>query len=239
MSSAGTKSLRSDMVFMLKIIHCHDFASMSRQAADLIEGEIRASKKQFSLALPGGNSITGILKELSARPVGWQLVNAFMADERLVPPTDPESNYRQADELLFSKAQGIHAFPFWLDNGLAEYDRKFMAVTKGVLDLVVLGVGEDGHIASLFPDHPALNESKPGYIEVHNAPKQPSFRVSLSRKAIESALVVVLLFASEGKRQAFEKFMGKSIEAQECPAKIALKAKRVYVFTVFGGANAE
>ncbi len=224
---------------MLKITHCRDFSEMGRQAAELIEREIKSSKKQFSLALPGGDSVTGVLKELAGKTIMWQAVNAFMADERFVPITDAESNYRQANELLFSKVLGIHAFPFEMEKGVAGYGKKFSAVTKGTLDIAILGVGEDGHVASLFPGHAALSETKDGYIEVHSAPKPPSYRISLSPKTIQYAESVVLLFASESKRGAFKRFIDKKVAENDCPAKIALKAKRVYVFTVFGGANAE
>ncbi len=212
---------------------------MSQKAAELVASEISSAKSQFSLALPGGNSVAGLLKELSTRKLPWQAVNVFMADERLVPINDAQSNYLQANDLLFSKVQGIHAFPFEMEKGIVEYNRKFMAVTRGVLGLVVLGVGEDGHIASLFPNHSVLGEESGGYVEVHNATKPPAFRISLTPTAIRCAEAIVLLFASDTKKRAFEKFIDKSIVESECPAKIALKAKRVYVFTVFGGKNAE
>lgn len=212
---------------------------MSKKAAQLIAREISGSKKQFSMALPGGSSIIGVLQELSKQRIVWQAVNVFMSDERLVLASDKDSNYRQASERLFSKANGIHAFRFEMQKGIDDYNKKFMVVTKGRFDLVVLGVGEDGHVASLFPNHEALNEKTFGYIKVHNAPNPPVERISLSLKAIEDADVVVLLFASKNKRGAYENFIDEKVSVLECPAKIALKAKRSWVFTVFGGANAE
>ncbi len=223
---------------MLQIHHCRDFASMSEKTVQTIAAEINSAKKQFCMALPGGNSVSGVLESLRSQKIMWQAVNVFMADERLVAPADKDSNFRQANELLFSKVAGVHAFPFKMDEGLSAYQSKFLFVTKGNLDLVVLGVGEDGHIASLFPNHAALKNKAEGYIEVKGAPKPPAERISLSPKAIEGAGAVILLFASESKRQAFEKFMDKKVSASQCPAKIALKAKRAFVFTVFGGKNA-
>ncbi|MBI4210011.1 MAG: 6-phosphogluconolactonase [Candidatus Diapherotrites archaeon] len=224
---------------MLKIIHSKDFDGMSRKAAETAAYEINSAKKQFCLAISGGSSVTGLLEELAGRKAVWPAVNAFMADERLVPITDAGSNYRQANELLFSKVRGIHAFPFEMEKGLSAYEARFLSVTNGKLDLVMLGAGEDGHIASLFPNSPAVGNNSAGYIEVHDAPKPPASRISLSPKAIWHAGMVILLFASETKRPAFEKFMDKNVSVANCPAKIALKAKKCIVFTVFGGKNAK
>jgi len=222
---------------MLKTFEFANFDGMSSAAAELIAKEIMAAKKQFSIAFPGGNSVKGILENLSSRPIGWQGVNVFMADERLVPPTDPQSNFAQANELFFSKVPGIHAFPFDPEKGIDDYNKKFLIVTKGNFDMVVLGVGEDGHIASLFPHNPALKSAEDGYIPVHGAPKPPPQRITLSHEAITKAGIVILLFASDSKLEAYEKFCDPETEEADCPAKIALKARRTFVFTVFGGAN--
>ncbi len=231
---------------MLKTIQCKDFEEMGRKAADFIAQEITSAKKQYSIAFPGGNSVTGLLENLAEKKLGWQAVNAFMADERIAAITDRESNYRQANELFFSKAPGIHAFAFGLQKGaeawkgaeaqkeVEDYNKKFMSVTKGKLDMVVLGVGEDGHIASLFPGHEALKSSGEGYILAEGCPKPPPKRVTLSPKAVSSAGTVVLLFASDAKNDAYKKFLDKNLGEGKCPAKIALKAERTFVFTVFG-----
>ncbi len=219
---------------MKSTFHCKDFDELSQKAADFIANEITSAKKQYSLALSGGSSITGVLKGLASQKIQWQAVNVFMADERWVPITYAESNYRQAHELLFSKAAGIHAFAFDSKKGVDDYNKKFRAITKGILDFVVLGVGEDGHIASLFPNNAALKNSENGYIAVHNAPKAPMERITLSHEAISNAQGVILLFASDSKKDAFEKFMDKSVKESDCPAKIALKAKSCTVLTCIG-----
>src|SRR3989344_5292093 len=149
---------------MLNTTRCANPEEIGMKAAGLIASEIRQAKKQVSIAFPGGNSVVPLLNALAGAEIQWPLVNAFMADERLVPITDAQSNYTQAHELLFSKAQGIHAFPFDMKKGAGEYSRQFMAVTKGKLDILVLGVGEDGHIASLFPHSPALKSGDPASI---------------------------------------------------------------------------
>ena len=224
---------------MLTTMHCSFYNEMSRKAAELIVKEISSAKKQFSLAIPGGRSVQGLLTELSMLKMSWASVNVFMTDERLLPLTEHESNYWQAKELFFSKANSVHAFPFEMEKGIAEYNRKFLSVTGGKLDLLVLGVGEDGHVASLFPGDEVMNTDANAYVEIHDAPKGPSERISLSPKAIVEGKAVLLLFASDSKKKAYDKFLDEKVSVAECPAKIALKAQRVFVLTVFGGKNAE
>lgn len=221
------------------IIHCKNYHELSKKAAELILKGVSSAKKQFSIAIPGGNSVKGVLEELAAKKANWNHVNVFMADERIVPLNDNESNYKQANETFFSKANGIHAHAFIAHEGIDDYNKKFLAITKGKLDLLVLGVGEDGHIASLFPNSMELGEKGEGYVMVKNAPKPPKQRVSLSKNAIANAETIILLFASESRKTAFENFVKKGIDETSCPAKIVLNSKaRVFVYIVFGEGNA-
>ena len=221
---------------MLETIHCKNYGELSEKAAQIVLKKI-GEPRQVSLVLSGGTSVKGLLESLGNSGKIFSNVNAFMADERLVPPDSSESNFRQAEALFFSKAQGIHAHAFGTNKGIEEYNRAFQAVTKGVPDIAVLGVGEDGHIASLFPHHEALESNENGFIAVHNAPKKPAERISLSPKAIASAREVLLLFASESKKEAFEKFSAEKVSAKDCPAKIALAAEKVSALTAFGGSD--
>lgn len=224
---------------MLQLVECSDYAELSRKASELLAGKINSAKKPFSIAFPGGTSVKGLLENLASKKIDWQGVNAFMSDERMAPATSPESNYRQADELLFSKAKGIRAFSFDPSAGVHEYSRKFLEATQGKLDIVVLGVGEDGHVASLFPASKAIKYREPGYVYVGNSPKPPRQRISLSSQAIGAAAMAVLLFASDSKRNAFKKFKSDSEIPATCPAKIALSAKETFAFTAFGGVDAK
>ncbi len=221
---------------MLKTMHSKNYGEMSAKAADHIAEHILSAKTQLSAAFSGGTSVQGLLKELASRKMNWSAVNVFVSDERLmVPLTGKDSNFRMLDEALLSKAEGVHKFAFDMGKGLHEYNQKFMAVTKGRLDLVALGVGEDGHIASLFPNSPELKNGDIGYIPVENAPKPPARRVSLSSEAIARAENIILIFASDSKKDAYKKFSDPSTAISDCPAKIALKAKHVFVHTAFGG----
>ncbi|MEK6957579.1 MAG: 6-phosphogluconolactonase [archaeon] len=217
------------------IIHCKNYRELSKRAAELILKDVSSAKKQFSISIPGGNSVKGVLEELAAKKANWNHVNVFMADERVVPLNDNESNYKQANEIFFSKANGIHAHAFIAHEGIDDYNKKFLAITKGKLDLLVLGVGEDGHIASLFPNSMEPGEKGEGYVMVKDAPKPPKERISLSVGAIKNAEKTILLFASESKKPAFENFMNAKVKQNDCPAKIVLNSNaRVFVYTAFG-----
>ncbi|MCR4335584.1 MAG: 6-phosphogluconolactonase [archaeon] len=221
---------------MFETVHCKSFEEMNSKAAQVIVKEITNSKKQFSLALPGGNSVKGILEKLAKQNI-WNAVNVFMVDERMVPIDSEESNFKQANDLFFSKVKGIHTNSFEVEKGIDDYNKKFDAIKK--FDLVVLGVGEDGHVASLFPNHESIKSKEIGFIKVKNAPKEPKARISLSPKSISDAKLIIFLFASESKKNAYKKFADEKTDYTECPAKISMNAENVLVFTVFGDEYAE
>jgi len=223
---------------MIEIVHCKNYEEMSIKAAGLI-AKISVEQRHSTLALSGGTSVKRMLEILAANRIEWKNTDVFMADERWVERNGKESNFRQADELFFSKAQGIRAHPFDISAGVDAYSNEFFSSCKGTPDIAVLGVGEDCHIASLFPNHPALKSGEEGYIVAENSPKPPPKRVTLSPETISKAKNAILLFASQGKRGAFDNFVNPKISVSNCPAKIALKAKRAFVYTVFGDGNAK
>ncbi len=224
---------------MPETIHCKNYGELSRKAAKKIFECITAAKQEFVMAIPGGESVKGLLKELAKQKADWKKVHVFMTDERMVPLDDRQSNYYQAKKLWFSKAKGIHDYPFTDRKGVEEYTKELEVACGAKLDLVVLGVGEDGHIASLFPRHLALIDMEQGYLTVWDAPKRPTERISLTPKTIGEANCVILLFASTEKKEAYSMLFDDKVNYIGCPAKIALDAKKLFVYTVFGGANAK
>ncbi len=141
-----------------------------------------------SCALSGGATALIFLPALRAAKVDWSRITLFWADERAVPADDPESNYGIAERMLLSplgaKAPRAVRMPADMpDLGAAalKYDEELATELEGgVLDLVLLGVGEDGHVCSLFPGHPALLEDNQRVIAVEDAPKPPRRRLSLT-----------------------------------------------------------
>lgn len=141
-----------------------------------------------SCAVSGGATALIFLPALRAAKVDWSRITLFWADERAVPADDPESNYGIAERMLLSplgaKAPRAVRMPADMpDLGAAalKYDEELATELEGgVLDLVLLGVGEDGHVCSLFPGHPALLEDNQRVIAVEDAPKPPRRRLSLT-----------------------------------------------------------
>ena len=127
----------------------------------------------------------------------------LFGDERCVQPDHPDSNYRMAREMLLDRVAPatVHRMPAELgpDEGAAEYARVVAALVP--LDVVILGIGEDGHTASLFPGHPVL-EAKGLVAGVRNSPKPPSERVTLTLAALQGARQVIVLATGAGKAKA-------------------------------------
>jgi 6-phosphogluconolactonase len=170
-------------------------------AAELVAAAIQAGTR--TLVLAGGSTPRLAYRLLAGRRLPWGRVTALFGDERCVPPLDPESNYRMAKEELLDHVNpgGVLRMPGELgaETAAALYDEAVAALTP--LDLVLLGMGPDGHTASLFPGHTALNASG-NAVAVHDAPKPPPDRVSLTLAALRTARRVVLLATGADKAEA-------------------------------------
>ena len=123
-------------------------------AADLVAAAIEGGTR--TLVLAGGSTPKRAYQLLAGRPLAWGRVTALFGDERCVAPDDPESNYRMAHETLLDRVHpgSVHRMPGELgaETAAGLYD----PIVRGLspLDLVLLGMGPDGHTASLFPGHP-------------------------------------------------------------------------------------
>lgn len=178
-----------------------DAEALAGAAAEHIAQAIRSSRT-LRLALAGGTTPRRCYQLLAAMALPWGRVSVVFGDERCVPPSDPESNYRMAVESLLGRVApaSVHRMPAELgaEEAAALYEPVIAAVP---LDLVLLGVGPDGHTASLFPGNAALTASGL-VVAVHGAPKPPPDRVSLSLRALRAATRVLILAAGADKREA-------------------------------------
>ena len=210
----------------MNLISCPNYEQLSSKAATLLAQEIKKvlfKKKRAVIALPGGRSVAGLLQKLSPDDLDWSTVEIFMIDERVLPIDDKRSNFKQAQD-LFLKRVKAKPHPFLMEKGVEHYHREFQRA-GGHFDVVVLGVGEDGHVAALFPRHSALKVKGKKYIQFNDSPKAPQERITASPDMIKDAAVVILLFVSAAKKKAYEQFLNQKITETKCPAKIALAAK--------------
>ena len=153
-----------------------------------------AARGRFALAIPGGSVVSLLARGLAA-PVAAPNWHVFWADERRVPLADPQSNFRLAETELLPKLAGAHLHP--IRGSAADYETELRPFLP--LDLILLGVGEDGHVASLFPEHPATRETARLVAEVHDAPKPPPDRVTLTFPVLNAARETLVVAAGAGK----------------------------------------
>ena len=211
---------------------------------DAIESTNRAGKLH-SVALSGGRItqkfFTAAVEQTKARAVSFANVHFFWADERCVPPTHPDSNFKMAHELLFAPlniaAEKIHRLrgedaPAAAVQS-AEIELRGVTVSyknhQPVLDLVLLGMGEDGHVASLFPGAGAeiLDCTEP-FLVIENSPKPPPTRISLSYAAIAAAGEVWVLASGVGKEAALRESLKPD---GRTPLARVIRSRRVKLFS--------
>ena len=162
---------------------------------------------RFLIVLAGGTTPREVYTMLRGAPADWSRWQVYFGDERCLPPDDDERNSAMAgaawlDHVPISRDQ-VHAIPAELgaDAAARAYAQTLRDV--GDFDLVLLGLGEDGHTASLFPGHDwGVAADAPDALAVFDAPKPPPQRVSLSAARLARARAVLFLVAGEGKRDA-------------------------------------
>jgi 6-phosphogluconolactonase len=161
----------------------------------------------FRLVLCGGSTPRGIYRALSAAPTDWRAWHVYFGDERCLPADDPARNSRMAGEAWLDSApipdSQVHVIAGEL--GALEGARRYAQTleTVGDFDLVLLGLGEDGHTASLFPGRDwGAAPGSPATLAVFDAPKPPPQRVSLSAARLSRARQVIFLVSGESKHKA-------------------------------------
>lgn len=181
----------------------------ARRFIELAGAAIR-DRGRFAVALSGGSTPRRLYELLTLPPyrqaVDWSRVHLFFADERFVPPMDSESTARLVRETLLNDmpipAENFHPMPTEDDPPetcaarYAETLARFFGAPGPELDLVLLGMGPDGHTASLFPGHP----DHPGQVAaVHDSPKPPPVRLTLTLEALRRARKVLFLVTGADK----------------------------------------
>ena len=196
-----------------------DPAEVARAAAEIIGEMARHAIERrglFSLVLAGGSTPAAAYRLLAQQAHEWERWEFFFGDERCLPPFHPERNSFMARETLLDQvpveAHQVHEIPAEL--GAEKGADKYEALVRNSrpFDLVLLGLGEDGHTASLFPgqEHPVDRLVVP----VHHAPKPPPDRVTLNYGALAACRGLLFLVTGESKRRALADWRrGKAIPA--------------------------
>jgi 6-phosphogluconolactonase len=172
---------------------------MARAAAaafGVLARDTIARGRRFTCAVPGGSVATRVFPAIAAEDVPWGAVDILLADERLVAADDAEANQRAVREHWLAHVGGtppaFHPMPtagLTAGEAAARADATLRAVAGRPprLDLVILGVGPDGHVASLFPGDTSWRDDARRVIAVHGAPKPPPDRLSLGLPALRDA----------------------------------------------------
>jgi 6-phosphogluconolactonase len=178
-------------------------------AERIIEAFHRRPTDSFSLAVSGGELARRCYERLAddaGNQIDWWKVDLYWGDERCVPHEDPDSNYRLVKESLLSRVGAVNAnYPMFCDQGPDPY--QLLLGELGKLDVVHLGLGPDGHTASIFPGSPGF-EADPGRLVVMNedpSGTNPHPRMTLTLAGIARAHLVVVTVSGEEKREALDR----------------------------------
>lgn len=184
---------------------------LGRVVAEAIATAIR-ERDATRFALAGGSTPRGCYERLARLDVPWDRTTLFFGDERCVPAGDPESNFAQARALLQHVAPAlVHRIQAELgpEAGARAYEP---LVAAAPLDLVLLGIGQDGHTASLFPGNAALDATT--YVAaVFGAPKPPPQRVTITLRTLREARRVMIMAAGSDKADAVRRALAGQVPA--------------------------
>jgi 6-phosphogluconolactonase len=192
----------------------HRFISLAQTAI--------STQGRFTVALAGGSSpkrMHELLAERFARALDWSKVFVFFGDERFVSPDDPLSNYLMALETLLTQVRipEDNVFPY-VTLGVSATEaaelyakelEQFFAPEQPNFDLICLGMGEDGHTASLFPGHPLLEVTDRLVAETTDSPKPPATRLTFTYKTLHLAKHIFFLVTGRSKADALERIFKK------------------------------
>lgn len=218
-----------------------DIDTISQHAAQYvvrIANEAVVTRGRFTIALSGGSTPRKLYSLLGSEPylsqIDWKLVEIFWSDERRVPPDDPESNYRLAHETLLSHvstpAPQVHRMPADQpdrDAAALAYTQEMQRAfgTNGIpsFDLMQLGMGPEGHTASLFPHQPSLHETERLVMPV-SVPKPPPDRLTFTPPLLNAARNILFLATGADKADALHAVLEGPYNPDEYPAQIVKPA---------------
>jgi 6-phosphogluconolactonase len=215
-----------------EIIVVADAKAIAETAAQRLVRRLEAAKDRAAICLTGGSSPEGLYRLLAEEPwrsrVPWDRVHWFMGDDRLVPESDPLSNMGMARRLFLDKVpaprSNVHAMPtdaiypegaanLYEDTLKEFYGAARLDPSRPLFDLVLMGVGPDGHTASLFPEQRSLEEKERWVVGVAKAGMEPLVpRVTLTFPALASTREMLFIVDGAGKRDILRRvFSGEDL----------------------------
>jgi 6-phosphogluconolactonase len=229
----------------------HDAEALARGVAEWMCALARAQAGAFAVCLSGGSTPRRLYEVLAEPAVAprfpWDRAHWFWGDERFVPHDHPESNYRMARDALFSRVavpeENIHPIPtegLSPQQAAAEYEAELkryygaeaLAPDRPLFDLALLGIGDDGHTASLFPGHAALDEKRRWALAVIGAKPEP--RITLTLPPLASSRDLAFLATGAEKKEIVRRAQSGD---RALPAGRVRPVGRLHWFTDRGAAS--
>lgn len=223
-----------------------DLEKLYKKAADAFVDLSKKSiqkKDRFVVALSGGSSPKAIFKLLATpeykEQIEWNKVYFFWVDERWVPLNDDKSNFRMTDEALLNQVpvDQNHIFPMYAEGITPEdyaeaYEQQIRTVLgdEGVFDFILLGMGDDGHTASLFPGEEVLNE-KEKWVSAYYLKPQEMFRITLTAPIINNADHILAIAFGESKKHALNEVLNGEYNPSLYPMQLIEKKGGFQFFT--------
>jgi len=196
------------------------------------------AKGRFTWALTGGNSPKHLYHLLAHPPyrdrINWQQLHIFWGDERVVPYNDDRNNARMTFEAMLNHvpviANQVHMMITDVDPGIAasEYEnllKEYFSTTDGSFDLVLNGMGDDGHTLSLFPHTPVINEQV-SWVKSLYLDSQKMYRITLTPPVVNKASVVLFLTFGAGKANALKAVLEGPYNPEEYPSQVIQPVKK-------------
>src|SRR4051812_36860761 len=218
----------------------------ARRIAEAAEASIKL-RDRFSLALSGGSTPKLLHQVLAAKyrdAIDWLKVEIFFGDERCVPPDHPESNYRMVAETLLSKVPipGANVYRMRGEADPNEAAKEYGLMLKekfgdGGLDLIYLGMGGDGHTASLFPNTAALHETKHRCVANH-VPQLNTWRITLTAPFINRAQQVIVMVTGADKAKRLSEVLEGPRDPERLPIQLIQPASEKISWLIDVGAAA-
>lgn len=202
----------SDIAGTLEVVK--DAAALAARVAEITAGRLRAAHYPFRMVLSGGSTPRATYQRLAGLDIDWDCAELFFSDERFVPPDHLDSNYRMVRENLLAGGlvhpRKLLAIPTdgppqsaadrYDETLRQQYGAGTLELGVPLFHLTLLGLGEDGHTASLLPGQPVLRERERWVALVPEGRAEP--RISLTYPALESSELILFLVSGAGKRDA-------------------------------------